>query len=117
MLLEARPIPGSHRVMFAGHGHHQVYWGSIGIVDPKEGFNYPHGLTKVTWDVPWCEVGNGPAEKQETASYHTAGAYRGYKAPYPLSEEVFLVSARHSGRGSKFMIFLMDVYGNREVIL
>ena len=25
MLSEARPIPGSHRVMFAGHGHHQVY--------------------------------------------------------------------------------------------
>lgn len=35
------------------------------------------GLTKVTWDVPWCEVGNGPAERPETAAYHTAGAYRG----------------------------------------
>ncbi|MHC4504914.1 MAG: HzsA-related protein, partial [Planctomycetota bacterium] len=116
MLLEARPIPGSRRVMFAGHGHHQVYWGSIGIVDPAKGFNYPDGLTKVTWDVPWCEVGNGPAERPETPAYHASGRYRGYKSPYPLSEELFLVSARAAGRSSKFKVFLMDVYGNREVI-
>ena len=116
LLMEARPIPGSHRVMFAGHGHHQVYWGSIGIVDPRKGLNYPDGLTKVTGDVPWCEVGDGPAERQETAAYHTAGAYRGYKSPYPLSDELFLVSARHAGGNSKFKLFLMDVYGNRELI-
>jgi len=116
MLLEARPIPGSHRVMFAGHGHHQVYWGSIGIVDPKQGFNYPDGLTKVTWDVPWCEVGDGPDERPENPRYHTAGAYRGYKSPYPLSEELFLVSARHSDRNSKHKVLLMDTLGNRELI-
>jgi len=116
MLVEARPIPGSHRVMFAGHGHHQMYWGSIGIVDQRKGFNYPDGLTKVTPDVPWCEVGDGPGEKPETPLYHKAGSYRGYKTPYPLSEEVFLVSARSNGRGSKFKVFLMDVYGNRELI-
>ena len=116
LLMEARPIPGSNRVMFAGHGHHNVYWGSIGIIDHSKGFNYPDGLTKVTVDVPWCEVGDGPQETPETPGYHTAGAYRGYKAPYPLSEEVFLVSARHAGDKSKFKIFLMDVYGNREVI-
>ncbi len=116
LLMEARPIPGSHRVMFAGHGHHQVYWGSIGIVDPRVGLNYPDGLTKVTWDVPWCEVGNGPAEKQESAAYHTSGSYSGYKSPYPLSEEVFLVSARHGGGGTRHKLFLMDVAGNRELI-
>ena len=116
MLLEARPIPGSHRVMFAGHGHHQVYRGSIGIVDQRKGFNYPDGLTKVTWDVPWCEVGNGPNETPETDLYHRAGNYNGYKSPYPLSKELFLVSARPAGRGSKFKLFLMDVYGNRELI-
>ncbi len=120
MLSEARPIPGSHRVMFAGHGHHQVYMGSIGIVDPRKGYDYPNGLTKVTQDVPWAEVGDGPADKsgatRETDKYHTSGAYRGYKSPYPLSEELFLVSARHHPKSDKFKIFLMDIYGNRELI-
>jgi len=132
MLVEARQIPGSHRVMFAGQGHHRVYEGSIGIVDPRKGIDYPHGLTKVTQDVRWAEVGDGPADKsgqtRETENYHTSGAYRAYKSPYPLSEELFLVSARrnvprkynkngrdHSG-GDKFKLFLMDIYGNRELI-
>lgn len=117
MLMEARQIPGSHRVMFAGHGHHEVYWGSIGILDRNKGLNYPDGLTHVTWDTPWPEVGNGPDERMETPLYHTAGNYRGYKSPYPLSDEVFLVSARH-GRpaASPFRLYLMDIYGNRELI-
>ena len=116
MLLEARPIPGSHRVIFAGHGHHHVYRGSIGIVDQRKGFNYPDGLTKVTQDVPWCEVGDGPNETPETDSYHRSGNYKGYKSPYPLGEGLFLVSARSGDRNSKFKLFLMDVYGNRELI-
>jgi hypothetical protein len=120
MLVEARAIPGKspagRRVMFSGQGHHNVYWGSLGIVDPKKGRNYPDGLTKVTQDVRWCEVGDGPEERPETTSYHTSGAYRGYKSPYPLSDELFLVSARASGRSSKFKLFLMDIYGNRELI-
>jgi hypothetical protein len=116
MLVEARFIPGSGRAMFSGQGHHNVYWGSLGIVDPKKGRNYPDGLTKVTQDVKWCEVGDGPAERPETTKYHTSGAYRGYKSPYPLSSELFLTSARSKGRSSKFKLFLMDIYGNRELI-
>jgi len=114
MQLEARPIPGSHRVMFAGHGHHEVFLGSVGILDPKLGFNYPDGLTKVTADVAWPEVGNGPAERAENPRYHASGRFIGYKSPYPLSEELFLVSARPAGGVHK--LYLMDTLGNRELI-
>jgi hypothetical protein len=74
----------------------------------------------VTQDVRWAEVGDGPADKsgatRETKNYHTSGKYRGYKSPYPLSEELFLVSARHHPKRDQFKLFLMDVYGNRELI-
>jgi len=126
MLMEAHPIPGDHRVMFAGHGHHLVYNASIGIVDRTKGLNYPDGLTKVTWDTPWAEVGNGPDERQETSLYHVEGKFGGYKSPYPLSKELFLVSARQRYRtvwgenahpaSTPFCIYLMDIYGNRELI-
>ena len=46
ILFEARPIPGSHRVMFSGVGHHDIFSGSIGIIDRNQGLNYPHGLTQ-----------------------------------------------------------------------
>lgn len=128
MLVEARPIPNSHRVIFSGQGHHDVVHGSIGIVDPKKGFNYPDGLTRVTAELPWAEVGNGPAETLENEEYHASGAFDGYRCPFPLSEELFLVSAklpnasdakragsREPNRGH-FALYLMDVWGNRELI-
>ncbi|KPK48024.1 MAG: hypothetical protein AMK72_07610, partial [Planctomycetes bacterium SM23_25] len=111
---EPRPIPGSRRVMFSGVGHHDWFTGSIGIIDPDRGSNYPHGLTRVTWDRPWAEVGAGPADRCEAANYHSAGRYTSYKTPYPLSEQDFLVSAR--GGDGKFRLYLMDVQGNRELI-
>jgi hypothetical protein len=125
MLVEARPIPGSHRIMFAGLGHHDVYRGSIGIIDQRKGLNYPDGLTKVTPDVPWAEVGDGPAECPERKDYHAAGEFGAYKSPYPLSETLFLVSARDGDsrrmtnsdpEASTFRLYLMDVCGNRELL-
>lgn len=113
LLKEARPIPGSERVMFAGCGHHNWFEGAIGIIDPAKGLNYPDGLTKVTPDVPWPEVGDGPSEKPESESYHTAGDYRGYTSPYPISDRDFLVCAVRNG---KTVLLLMDLDGNRELI-
>jgi len=115
VLTEARSIPGSNRVMFTGVGHHDWFNGSIGIIDPAKGLNYPNGLTKVTPEVRWTEVGDGPAEKTESKTYHSCRAFRAYKTPYPLSEEDFLASAIISG-GRRFQLYLMDVHGNRELI-
>ena len=112
-LAEARPIPGSERVMFTGVAHHDWFAGSIGILDPSKGRNFPHGLTKVTADVAWPECGPPPLDPIEAADYHPAGKFDAYQTPYPLSEEDFLVSAR---RGGKFRLYLMDVHGNRELI-
>jgi len=111
---QPRQIPGSRRVMFCGVGHHDWWSGCVGILDPDKGTNFPHGLTKVTRDLPWPECGNGPVDPGESADHHAAGRFTGYCAPYPLSEEDFLVSAR--GEGGRFRLYLMDTRGNRELI-
>ena len=113
-LSEPRPIPGSRRIMFSGVGHHDWWSGSIGILDPDEGFNYPQGITKVTADLRWPECSIPPEDPREAADYHAAGRFTGYKTPWPLSEEDSLVSAR--GLGGRFRLYLMDVHGNRELI-
>ena len=113
-LAEPRAIPGTGRVMFAAVGHHDWFTGSIGIVDPGKSANYPGGLTRVTWDLPWPEVRAGPRDARECPDYHSAGRYTSYKTPQPLSEEHFLASAR--GLGEKFRLYLMDVHGNRELL-
>ncbi len=124
VLTEARSIPNSDRIMFNAVGHHAWFDGCIGIIDPAAGVNYPQGITKVTADIPWPECGDGPADVAESKDYHASGKFFAYKSPYPLSEELFLVSARHGGHlyneerdnGWHFKLYLMDVYGNRELI-
>ena len=111
---QPRPIPGSQKVMFCGVGHHDWWSGSIGIIDPARGFNFPNGLTKVTRDLVWPESGNGAVDPGESEQYHASGKFTGYSSPYPLSDKDFLVSAR--GQGKKFRLYLMDVDGNRELI-
>jgi len=113
LLKDARAIPNSRRVMCTGSAHHNWFAGSVAIIDPDKGFNFPDGLTKVTADVPWPECGNGPVDPIESPRYHPSGHYPAYYSPYPLSEKDFLVSAQ---RGGKFLLYLMDVDGNRELI-
>jgi hypothetical protein len=113
VMKDARGIPGSRRVMFTGSAHHNWFAGSVGIIDPDRGFNFPHGLAKVTADVTWPECGNGPVDPVESPRYHASGRYEAYYSPYPLSEQDFLVSANRSG---KFVLYLMDTDGNRELV-
>lgn len=126
---EARQIPGTTKVLFNGFGHHDVWVGCIGVVDPRDGLNFPRGVWKVTQELPWPEVGDGPIPTPGASTqYHTSGRYAAYKTPYPLSEDIFLVSARtgspeagvmhsaHDPTLGKFKLYVMDVCGNRELI-
>ncbi len=113
LIKDARQIPGTRKIMFTGSAHHNWFAGSVGIVDPTRGFNFPDGLTKVTADVEWPECGNGPVDPIESADYHASGHYAGYYSPYPLSPQDFLVSADRQG---KFVLYCMDIQGNRELV-
>jgi hypothetical protein len=113
LLKDARQIPGSERIMFTASAHHNWFNGSIAIIDPSKGFNFPDGLTKVTQEIHYPESGDGPVDPKETDDYHIAGKYNNYYSPYPLSETDFLVSAQ---RGGRFVLLLMDVNGNRELV-
>ncbi|UDQ98777.1 hypothetical protein AAEX28_01505 [Lentisphaerota bacterium WC36G] len=124
MLTEARQIPNSPRIIFTGNGHHAWFNGTIGIVNPEKGMNYPDGLTHVTREIAWTETGRGPKDEPEKKDYHRSGKFKAYKTPYPLSEELFLVSVRTGGHyysqnyepKNSFGLYLMDTYGNKELI-
>jgi hypothetical protein len=113
LLKDARVIPGSQKILFSGSAHHNWFAGCLGILDPREGFNFPAGLYKITQELPWPECGDGPLNPVLTDQYYCPGHYEAYYSPYPLGEKDFLVSAQ---RGGKFVLYLMDIYGNRELI-
>ncbi|VGO13591.1 hypothetical protein PDESU_02148 [Pontiella desulfatans] len=126
MLIEARPIPGTGKVMFVGQGHHRVFSGSLGVINLSEGREHPDGIYKITSDLVWPETGDPkPPHPTYSPNYHVSGSYGAYKTPYPIGENDFLVSVR-SGPGNSggnrvsvynpFSLYLMDMDGNRELI-
>jgi hypothetical protein len=95
--------------MFVGVGHHNVMTGCLGLLDIGRGLQWPDGITKITQELSWPEVGE-PEGGSPAASptYHTSGALWSVRSPWPLGPEDFLVSAaRTSDRD--FALFVMDI--------
>jgi len=113
-----QPIPGTTKVMFSGVGHHDWFQGSVGVVDPNAGgFNEPRGLYSVTRDVQWGE--SGGLATPYSPEYRAMGKFASYHTPFPISQELFLVSARRAAKQQwtiPFDLYLMDIHGNRELL-
>jgi len=79
--IEARPVPGSHKVICTMTGHNGTLRGAIGLIDITRGDNAPESILNLTPDVRLVGVdrsSNGP---------------RGpYQTPYPLCSQYYLVS-------------------------
>ncbi len=108
---EARPVPGSGKLVFTASAHHSSTAGSIVLVDPSVDNNSHAALQRLTPSVPFPE-----AEGRQVNEY--------YCTPWPLSEEYFLVSYSplrlafepHAQAENALGIYLLDVFGNRELI-
>ena len=124
MLINARLIPGTQKVLFSSVGHHDAYAGPIGVVEPNEGINYPDGVYNLTPHLDWAEVGAGPADQDYNADFQAPTCYMAFQTPYPLGKDLLLVSARRGKHRRTaadpelgwFNLYLMDYDGNMELL-
>jgi hypothetical protein len=77
-ITEARPIPGSGKVMATATGHHSFTAGSVILIDPLKGVEGPDPVTKLTPEAKYPE-----AEGWDTSTY---------ASPYPLTEKLFFAA-------------------------
>ena len=77
-VFEAKPIPGSHKIIFTASGHHSQTMGSLVLLDPDTGTDGPPPMTRLTPEVPFPEIEGWPL------TY--------YANPWPLSERFHLVA-------------------------
>ena len=75
---EARPIPGSRKLVFTATAHHSITGGSICLLDRRMGTELDRPITRITPEVPFPET------------EANVGMY--YANPMPLSERYFLVA-------------------------
>jgi len=128
---EARPVPGSPRVMATAAAHHAMTAGSIILVDVAKGVDGPDPLTRLTPDAPFPESEMSvagrwyyPAPQPYTTVEAQAWPGHCYRSPYPLSERYFLaaysfdplVGEPSANKPNMFGLYLVDTFGNKELL-
>jgi hypothetical protein len=110
-ICEARPIPGSRKVVATTAGHHTMHAGSLILIDRQIA---PDGLDAITRLTP--EATFPESEPSSPVSF---------ASPYPLNEDLYLAafspypypaSMDHMPRADAFGIYLVDSLGGRELI-
>jgi len=115
VVVEARPIPGSGKLIFTAAAHHSITGGSLVLLDRSRGTEGDAPLTRLTPEVPFPETEAWPEHY--------------YANPWPLSEEFFLVAwsdrklPPHCRVDSSVEnppnaagIYLLDAFGNLELL-
>ncbi len=137
---EARPVPGSPRVMATAAAHHAMTAGSIILLDTTRGVDGAAPITRLTPDALFPEseapvlhsstgksvwhapagVATPPAVPPEAARWpgHC------YRSPCPLSEKYFLAAYSYApligepsaNPANQFGLYLVDCFGNKELL-
>lgn len=130
---EARPIPGSNRVMATAAAHHAMTAGSIILLDVTKGIDGLDPITRLTPDAlfpesefpvqHWHATAGVPAPPDVPVEERRWPGHC-YRTPYPLSEDFFLAAYSFepligeplANRANMFGLYLVDRFGNKELI-
>ncbi len=107
-VLEARILPGSHRVIAVFGSCHDRPWGALAIIDRRVGLDGKQPVVRI-WPAAAMDLvmkGNYDMFKRVAPKYED---------PYPLSDKYFLCS-RQTGRGEQMGLYLLDVFGNELLV-
>lgn len=130
---EARPIPGSNRVMATAAAHHAMTAGSIILLDVAQGIDGLKPITRLTPDALFPEsefavqhwhATAGLTQAPEVPPEERRWPGHCYRTPYPLSEDCFLAAYSFepligeplANRANMFGLYLVDRFGNKELI-
>ncbi len=110
---QAKPIPGSNKIVFIASAHHSITGGPVCLLDPAVDANSLEAVTRIT-PLAFPEA-EGKLDEW-------------YAAPWPLSENYFLVAyspyrlrfqgphQRDPNPDNALGVYLLDAAGNRELL-
>jgi len=116
-MFEARPIPGSRKLVFTAGAHHANTGGSLVLLDVTRGEDGSDAMTRLTPEVPFPEIDTTGAGGSWLRHY--------YASPWPLSETFYLTAWSHRGllthfhkndEGNGMGVYLYDAFGNLDLL-
>ena len=107
-VIDARPIPGTERVLCIFGSCHDRPWGALAIIDRRLGLDGRDGVVR-TWPPAAIErVGKGNWDAFLSVRPR-------YEDPWPLDANTFLAS-RETGEGEEMALVLVDTNGGEFVL-
>jgi len=103
---QAKPIPGTRKVLCTMAPHHRNLVGAIGILDRQLGVENPAALTNITPEIPYVPTTDLHWQPGDRLFYWS------YRDPYPIDRELFLV-AYGGGGVERYRLHLMDYQGRK----
>jgi len=108
---QAKPVPNSRKWILTASAHHACTGGSLVLLDPSAAKDGPSALERLTPEIPFPEA-------------ETNNIPRFYASPWPLSEDIYLVSFSpwrlefepKATRDEALGIYVLDRFGNRELL-
>lgn len=110
-VLDGRIIPGTDRALCIFSSCHDRPWGALAIVDRQLGLDGRRPVVR-TWP---ADATNLVQESGWEIFDRFAGVKFKYEDPFPLSDKYFFC-ARMTGQGEQMGIFLVDVFGNENLL-
>jgi hypothetical protein len=90
--------------------------GPLILINPSLGINNPAAMWMLTPGCSYIEGGEGPLAKQIVDGGGVPNRGGSYANPFPMSDKVFLASGDLTRSQAEFVIYYLDVFGNRELI-
>ncbi len=115
-LKDARPIPGTQKLVAMGSSHRGGNEGTVVVCDTTMGINEPRGIRNVT---PYhSPIGRGKGKLMRPVTEGGVPYVGGfYVKPVPITEKTFLVSASYDmPRSCNYAVYYIDVWGNKELL-
>ncbi len=108
---QAQPIPDSQKILFTASAHHSITAGAIALLDPTVAVDGLEAIERITPEIPFPE-----SESRDIRQY--------YAAPWPLSENFYLVAYSpyplewepRANRPDALGLYVLDRWNNRELI-
>jgi hypothetical protein len=102
VVTQAKPIPGSKKMIALAAQHHHQFLGSVIRLDVQKGEDGLEPITRLTPDVGFPETSEARPHEGR------------YATPWPITEDIFLVSYLEDSK--HLAIYLADSLGGRELI-
>lgn len=113
----AKQIPGTRKLLATMAAHHHPPLGAVCVIDRSLGHESVEGIVNITPEVPyrptvgktWRETSWGPGDILYPWSYTD---------PYPLEEDLYLVSYGGPLKGGpqRYRLFVIDSKGNKALL-